>query len=68
MLPSFRWAPRGKEVLPLLWDTSDAPALLLPASHCSEGCAQGQCEQEEQRHDVPPKPLRGGELLPAGNG
>lgn len=34
-------------------------SLLLTAA---EGCAQGQHEQDEQRQDVPPKPLRGGEL------
>lgn len=45
VLPSFRWAPRGQEILPLPWDTSDAAPLLLPAP----AAAQGQREQGEQR-------------------
>lgn len=32
---SFRRAQNGQEILPLLWDSSDAPPLLLPASDCS---------------------------------
>lgn len=35
------------------WYSTSSPA------SAAEGCAQGQCEQEEQRQDVSPKPLRG---------
>lgn len=40
------------------WYSTSSPA------RAAGGCAQGQCEQEEQRQDVTPKPLRGGEPLP----
>lgn len=44
------------------WYSTSSPA------SAAEGCAQGQCEQEEQRQDVSPRPLRGGEPPASGNG